>query len=73
MKFKSKISCLGRKISILPWQLAEQLAVKVNVKNVTDTRTEDGRRNTDKLIYLVRMVGKHPASVLHMIKIGQNT
>ena len=23
MKFKSKISCLGKKISILPWQMAE--------------------------------------------------
>ena len=34
MKFKSKISYLGEKISILPWQMAEQLAVEVNVKNV---------------------------------------
>ena len=40
MKFKSKISYLGKKISILPWQMAEQLAVEVDVKNVT----EDGRR-----------------------------
>ena len=37
MKFKSKISYLGEKISILPWQMAEQLAVEVDVKNVTDT------------------------------------
>ena len=29
MKFKSKISYLGKKISILPWQMAEQLYVKV--------------------------------------------
>ena len=36
MKFKSKISYLGKKISILPWQMAEQLAVKVDVKNVTE-------------------------------------
>ena len=35
MKFKSKISYLGKKISILPWQMAEQLAVEVDVKNVT--------------------------------------
>ena len=44
VKFKSKISYLGEKISILPWQMAEQLAVEVDVKNVThgtrtDTRT----------------------------------
>ena len=26
MKFQSKISYLGRKICILPWQMAEQLA-----------------------------------------------
>ena len=32
MKFKSKIGYLGEKISILPWQMAEQLAVEVNVK-----------------------------------------
>ena len=35
MKFKSKISYLGKKISILPWQMAEQLAVEVDVINVT--------------------------------------
>ena len=35
MKFKSKISYLGEKISILPWQMTEQLAVEVDVKNVT--------------------------------------
>ena len=35
LKFKSKISYLGEKISILPWQMAEQLAVEVDVKNVT--------------------------------------
>ena len=29
MKFKSKPSYLGEKISILPWQMAEQLYVKV--------------------------------------------
>ena len=54
MKFKSKISCLGKKISILPWQMAEQLAVEVNVKNVTDgTRTYG--QTQDKLLYLVRI------------------
>ena len=39
MKFKSKISYLGEKISILPWQMAEQLAVEVDVKNVTEHGT----------------------------------
>ena len=46
MKFKSKISYLGEKISILPWQMAEQLAVEVDVKNVTEqygTRTDTGQ------------------------------
>ena len=32
MKFKSKISYLGEKISILPRQMAEKLAVEVDVK-----------------------------------------
>ena len=32
MKFKRKISYLGEKISILPWQMAEQWAVEVDVK-----------------------------------------
>ena len=36
MKFKSKISYLGEKNSILFWQMSEQLAVEVNVKNVTE-------------------------------------
>ena len=54
MKFKSKISYLGEKISILPWQMAEQLAVEVDVKNVT----EDGTVHTDKLLYLVRIIHK---------------
>ena len=35
MKVKSKISYLGKRNSILPGQMAEQLAVEVNVKNVT--------------------------------------
>ena len=39
VKFKSKISYLGEKISILPWQMAEQLAVEVDVKNVTEYGT----------------------------------
>ena len=43
MKFKSKPSCLGEKISILPWQMAEQLAVEVDVKNVTHGRRTDGQ------------------------------
>ena len=36
VKFKNKISYLGKKNSILPWQMAEQLAVEVDVKNVTE-------------------------------------
>ena len=35
MKVKRKISYLGQRNSILPWQMAEQLAVEVDVKNVT--------------------------------------
>ena len=34
MKVKSKISYLGERNSILPGQMAEQLAVEVDVKNV---------------------------------------
>ncbi len=36
MKIKSKISYLGERNSILPGQMAEQLAVEVDVKNVTE-------------------------------------
>ena len=45
MKLKSKISYLGEKISILPWQMAEQLAVEVDVKNMIEhgTRTDTGQ------------------------------
>ena len=35
MKIKSKIRYLGERNSILPGQMAEQLAVEVDVKNVT--------------------------------------
>ena len=35
MKIKSKIHYLGEKNGILPGQMAEQLAVEVDVKNVT--------------------------------------
>ena len=56
VKFKRKISYLGKKISILPWQMAEQLAVEVNVKNVMyGTRKTDGT-HMDKLLYLVRLL-----------------
>ena len=51
VKFKSKISYLGEKISILPWQMAEQLTVEVDVKNVTDVWMEDGTR-TSSFIWL---------------------
>ena len=40
MKVKSKISYLGERNSILPGQMAEQLAVEVDVKNVTDRQTD---------------------------------
>ena len=42
MKFKSKLSYLGKKISILPWQMAEQLAVEVDVKNPDKGEEEEG-------------------------------
>ena len=35
MKVKSKKVIMAKKNSILPWQMAEQLAVEVNVKNET--------------------------------------
>ena len=50
MKFKSKPSYLGEKISILPWQMAEQLAVEVDVKNVTEHVRTDTR--TSSFIWL---------------------
>ena len=56
IKYKNKISYLGEKISILPWQMAEQLAVEVDVKNVTEHGTRNMYRHTDKLLYLVRMI-----------------
>ena len=36
VKVKSKISYLGKINSILPGQMAEQLAVEVDVKNITE-------------------------------------
>ena len=54
IKFKNKISNLGEKISILPWQMAEQSAVEVDVKNVTHRTAAAAVHSTeDKLIYLV--------------------
>ena len=40
MKVKSKISYLGERNSILPGQMAEQLSVEVDVKNVTHRHTD---------------------------------
>ena len=40
------MSYLGEKISILPWQMAEQLAVEVDVKNVTDGTRMYGQTDT---------------------------
>ena len=42
MKFKSKPSYLGEKINILPWQMAEQRAVEVDVKNRDGGEGEGG-------------------------------
>ena len=49
MKFKSKISYLGERNSILPGQMAEQLAVEFDVKNVTYACTHTW---TSSIIYL---------------------
>ena len=42
MKFKSKPGYLGEKISIFPWQMAEQWAVEVDVKNRDGEEEEEG-------------------------------
>ena len=57
VKFKSKISYLGEKISILPWQMAEQLAVEVDVKNVTQQYTA-GQAHLFCLDYAVTRTSK---------------
>ena len=41
MKFKSKPSYLGEKISTLPWQMAEQWAIEVDVKNPDEEEEEE--------------------------------
>ena len=33
IRYNSKISCLCKKINVLPWQMAEHFAVEVDVKN----------------------------------------
>ena len=48
MKFKSEISYLGEKISILPRKMAEQWAVELDVKNPDEQEQEQ-----DKLIILL--------------------
>ena len=53
MKVKSKISYLGERNSILPGQMAEQLAVEVDVKNVTHAHSSSTQ---DKLLYLFCIV-----------------
>ena len=50
IKYKNKISDLGEKISILPWQMAEQLAVEVDVKNVTQYGTAHSSSRTSHFI-----------------------
>ena len=55
MKVKSKISYLGERNSILPGQMAEQLAVEVHVKNVTlvhGQQGRDGQQNSVRFMYL---------------------
>ena len=44
--------------------MTEQLAVEVDVKNVTDARM-DGTRNMDKLLYLVRLDTTFLASITY--------
>ena len=53
MKIKSKISYLGERNSILPGQMAEQLAVEVDVKNVTEQQQQQEEEEQDKLHYFV--------------------
>ena len=50
MKIKSKISYLGERNSILPGQMAEQLAVEVDVKNVTEYGGGGGVYRTGSII-----------------------
>ena len=56
MKVKSKISYLGERNSILPGQMAEQLEVEVNVKNVMEHGTVHSS-STDKPQYLSWIFG----------------
>ena len=43
MKFQSKISQLGEKNSILPWQMSEQLTVEADVKDMIKQQYETGQ------------------------------
>ncbi len=52
MQVKSKISYLGERNSILPGQMAEQFAVEVDVKNVTEQTAAHSSSSTDKPQYL---------------------
>ena len=52
MKVKSKISYLGERNSLLPGQMAEQLAVEVDVKNVTEEEEQE-QEQEDKHHYFV--------------------
>ncbi len=53
MKVKSKISYLGERNSILPGQMAEQLAVEVNVKNVTQYGTRSPCKKDLNTIFII--------------------
>ena len=52
MKIKSKISYLGERNSFIPGQMAEKLAVEVDVKNVTEEYTvhSSSRSRTSSII-----------------------
>ena len=51
MKVNSKISYLGERNSILPGQMAEQLAVEVNVKNMTYGHSTQYTARTSSFIW----------------------
>ncbi len=46
MKIKSKISYLGERNSFIPGQMAEKLAVEVDVKNLTDGQAVAARTSS---------------------------
>ena len=53
VKIISKISYLGKQISILHRQMTEQLLIEVDVKNVTDARTHERSMNIARNFYFI--------------------